>query len=193
MKAWKMTLSLMIAMVLLMSMSALATEVPAPEFAESTDAAPATEPEIEYNDKGMPRIPDFTLPGEDGSELTLSDLRGKKVVMNFWASWCPPCQQEMPDFQRYFTEMVEGGEDYALLSINLADGVQETRENSVKFMQDNGYTFPVHYDETGMVFMMFSDGSIPVTVVMDEEGFLMNGAIGMINHDALMQMLEGSR
>ena len=189
-KMWMIGLAMLGATLLMLSGAAVASEVPAPVFEEQgppEQSSPA--PEITYNEHGMPRIPDFTLPGSEGAELTLSSLLGKKIILNFWASWCPPCQAEMGDFQRFYMEKVLEGGPYALLSINLADGVQETREKSAQFMQEHAYTFPVYYDETGMVFSMFSNGSIPVTVVVDEEGFLVNGVIGMTNYETIVAML----
>ena len=155
-----------------------------PLFAEG-----AAEPGWEVNAQGMPRIPNFSLPSPENTEVSLTSFLGKPVVLNFWASWCPPCKAEMPAFQQFYEEYAFPEGDYALLSINLTDGVQETRESCQQYLKDNHYTFPVVYDETGAIFSMFSDGRLPVTAFIDEEGFIIGGAFGGITYEYLLASL----
>ena len=87
--------------------------------------------------------PDFTVYDFQGNEVSLSDFRGKPVVLNFWASWCGPCKREMPDFESIYQEL---GEDVEFMMVNVTDGSRETRDSAAEFIAGEGYTFPVYYD-----------------------------------------------
>lgn len=134
-------------------------------------------------------IPDFTLPSNTGSDISLSDYNGSIVVLNFWASWCPPCVAEMPEFVALENEFESRG-DVKLLTINLTDGMRETRDDADGFIDKNGYDFTVLYDEQGEVSGMFGISSIPTTVVIDKEGYLSSYVLGATNYDAVMSMVN---
>ena len=85
--------------------------------------------------------PDFTVYDGDGNAVHLSDYVGKPVVMNFWASWCGPCQMEMPDFQAKHEEL---GSEVQFLMINMTVG-RETLDSAQKFIAEQGYTFVLRY------------------------------------------------
>ena len=87
--------------------------------------------------------PDFTVVDADGREVKLSDFRGKPTVVNFWATWCGYCKQEMPDFEEVYLEM---GDEVNFLMVNMTDGSRETVEMASTYIADSGYTFPVYYD-----------------------------------------------
>ncbi len=113
--------------------------------------------------------PDFTVYDLEGNAHTLSEYRGKPVVLNFWASWCGPCKSEMPDFQEKYNEF---GEEIQFLMVNLTDGSQETVESAQGFVDGQGYTFPVYFDTDYSGAMAYAVNAVPATYFIDEAGNL---------------------
>ena len=114
--------------------------------------------------------PDFALTSLDGETVMLSDFRGKTVVLNFWASWCPPCREEMPEFQELWEERGEHGSD-DLVMIALDFLVQDTETDARNFIEGNGFTFPVLLDTPdGSVADRYRVRGLPATFFIDREG-----------------------
>ena len=111
--------------------------------------------------------PDFTVYDIDGNAHKLSDFRGKPVILNFWASWCGPCQMEMPDIESAWQEY---GEEIHFLIVDLTDGSQETVEKASAYINENGYTFPVYFDTAMEGAYAYGVTGIPVTYFIDAEG-----------------------
>ena len=151
----------------------------------------------ELNPKGKPTIdkdgnllvPVFSLTDRDGNEVSLADFEGKVVVLNFWASWCPPCKEEMPAFQEMNQEF-EQADDVVILSVNLTDGQRETREKAIKYLDDNGFTFKTLFDENNDVGYLFGIQSIPVTMIMDRDGYLRDYVMGSTTKDRVMESVN---
>ena len=131
--------------------------------------------------------PDFTVTDMDGNEVKLSDFFGKPIVLNFWASWCGPCQYEMPDFEKAYQEY---GEDVQFLMVNLTDGYSETVNSAKNFLEGTGYTFPVYFDTLSDAAKTYQVYSIPCTYFLDSNGAVVTRTIGMISADALQQGVE---
>ena len=133
------------------------------------------------------QAPDFTVTDKDGNEVKLSDFFGKPIVLNFWASWCGPCQYEMPDFEEAYNVY---GEEVEFLMVNLTDGYSETLDSARDFLEDTGYTFPVYFDTLSEGFRTYQVYSIPCTYFLDANGSLVTKNVGMISADALQQGIE---
>ena len=131
--------------------------------------------------------PDFQVEDAEGNMISLSSFQGKPVILNFWASWCPPCKSEMPDFQVAYDAY---GEDIQFMMVNLTDGRQETKETAGAFIEESGFTFPVYYDVNLEAAYAYNISSIPVTVLIDADGTVVAHRVGMLNAEGLQQGID---
>ena len=131
--------------------------------------------------------PNFTVYDLEGNAHQLSDFRGKPVLLNFWASWCGPCQKEMPDFQEFYESY---GDQVNFVIVNLTDGRRETVETASAFLAEKGYTFPVFYDTVREAAVKYGVSSVPVSYFIDAEGYFVAGIRGILNADKLQQGMD---
>ena len=131
--------------------------------------------------------PDFTVYDREGTPVKLSDLRGKPVVVNFWATWCGYCVSEMPEFQQVWEEL---GEDVHFMMVNQTDGITETKEEAEAHLEEAGYTFPVYFDTELSASKAYSVRSLPVTYFIDAEGKGVAYAMGAIDTEVLKQGIQ---
>lgn len=120
--------------------------------------------------------PDFTLKTLEGDALTLSEFRGKPVVINFWATWCGPCRQEFPDFQDAATDNAD-----RLVVIGVNNTSTDQKENVGEFITEMGVTFPIVLDETGDVAKTYQIFGLPTTIFIDENGVVLEVFTGPVN------------
>lgn len=137
-------------------------------------------------------VPDFALQTLESETIKLSDYRGRVVVLNFWASWCPPCRAEMPEFQELHEELEESGEAVLLL-LNQVDGRMETVESGSKYLADNDLTMTNLLDRGTVGPQIFGIPGLPTTVVIDAEGYLSSYVVGQTTKQVVRQMIEGAK
>lgn len=110
------------------------------------------------------QAPDFTLRSNQDSNLRLADMRGEVVMINFWATWCGPCRQEMPLLEKLYTKYQPAG--FRVLAIN----IEKDSEKADQFIEDIGVTYPVLYDNESIVSKLYEVEAMPSTIFIDREG-----------------------
>ena len=131
--------------------------------------------------------PDFTVTDRDGNPVKLSELVGKPVILNFWASWCGPCKSEMPDLEAAYLQY---GEDIHFMMVNATDGSRETVDTASSYIDGQGYTFPIYFDTTLEASMKYGASSIPLTYFIDADGNLIARAVGALDAASLQNGIE---
>jgi peroxiredoxin len=128
--------------------------------------------------------PDFTLTTLDGSTVQLSDLQGKAVLINFWASWCGPCRAEMPHIQAAYTAHAEDG--LVVLGVNQL----ESPPAVARFVEEHGLSFPIPLDSDGQVSAAYQARALPTSFFIDTEGIIRDSFIGPMTAGLIESKLE---
>lgn len=126
---------------------------------------------------------DFTLETVEGNSISLKDYRGQVVLINFWATWCPPCRAEIPDLQSTYLERREDG--FVVLGLN----VEESRAVVQQFMDEVEMTYPVLLDEGGEVLQTYRANGLPMSVIVDPEGVIQVRHVGYLTAGQLEDYL----
>ena len=159
-----------------------------PTTVPPTMAPPATQPPTTVPPSTEPAKPlasDFTVYDKDGNAVKLSDYFGKPIVLNFWASWCFPCQAEMPDFEKKYKEY---GDQIQFLMVNLTayDDMEEAKD----LIARRNFTFPVLFDTQDDAAQVYQVSSIPATYIINEEGRIIYSAIGKLSAKQLQEAID---
>lgn len=128
--------------------------------------------------------PDFTLEDLNEEEITLSQLRDKPVMLNFWASWCAPCQLEMPLMESAYQEYKDRG--LVILAINTG----ETTERALDFATEHGLTFPIVLDQDAAISKLYRTRGLPTSYFIDSQGFIVDEYVGMLSERRLESYLD---
>lgn len=168
------------------------------DIAEDTAKDPAVDENQEVEDESIEgtadtavniasgkEAPNFTLKNLKGEEISLSDYRGKIVLINFWTTWCKWCDVEMPDLDRFNKE----NDDLVVLAVN----VEENKETVEEYINKGGYEFEVVLDEDGQIARTYLVNGFPNSYFIDKEGILIGRAPGMITYEQMNTILEEIR
>lgn len=147
-------------------------------------AAPLSAPDVAISPPPDDIPADFTLPKLGGGEVTLSSYFGQAIFLNFWATWCPPCREEMPAMQRVYDRYRQDG--LVILAINF----QEDAETVQAFVDELGLTFPVLLDRNGEVTMLYQVIGLPTSYFINREGRIHRIRIGAMTEDFMVQTVE---
>jgi peroxiredoxin len=142
-----------------------------------------TQGEIRAPQKGF-TAPDFTLQTFEDETYTLSDLRGNAVLVNFWASWCPPCRSEMPAMQRVYEEFEQQG--FIVLAVNSTH--QDNLGDAISFAQVHELTFPILLDRDGSAGGSYDVRSLPTSFFIDPDGIIQDVVVGGPMSEALLRI-----
>ena len=150
-----------------------------------------TEKETEAAENVLPAI-DFTLQDQYGNTHTLADYAGKTIFLNFWATWCPPCRNEMPEIQMLHEEFsAEEDPEVVILGVAAPDyGDEGSVEDITAFLEENGYTYPVLMDMTLDLFMSYGIFSYPTTFMIDANGNVFGYVTGQLNEEMMRSIIE---
>lgn len=160
------------------------TTAPTEEAVETTEDIPGAK--LSSLREGA-EAPDFELKTLGGETVKLSDYRGKRVILNFWATWCPPCKAEMPHMQNFHEEYNDQGVE--ILAVNLTNmdkGVEEVQ----KFVDEYGLTFTIPLDEAGNAGTTYQAFTIPTSYILDEKGVITKKIVGPMD-EKMMKELTG--
>lgn len=127
--------------------------------------------------------PDFSLPTPNGDSIRLSDLRGQAVLVNLWATWCPPCRAEMPAIEKIYNEYKDDG--LVVLAVNMT--YQDSASAVMPFVQEHGLTFPILLDESATVGRAYQLRSLPSSFFITREGIINEVVIGGPMAEALLR------
>jgi peroxiredoxin len=147
---------------------------------------------------GVPKkitpAPDFTLKDLSGRDVTLSELEGKVVLLNLWATWCPPCRAEMPSMQELYDMFPR--DEFTILAVAAPNTSRDSREKIEQHIEENEFSFPVLLDEDMEVNAAYGSGSIPTSWIVGPDGNLIARLIGARDWteeaivDALRELME---
>jgi peroxiredoxin len=128
--------------------------------------------------------PDFELMDLDGNMVKLSDLKCKNLIINFWATWCPYCIQEMPDLQKLHDKYKD--DNFTVIAIN----VREKGSKAKEYLEENNIEIPVLLDIEGTASSVYGANSIPLSVAVNKDGIIVTGRLGMMTYDQMESMYQ---
>ncbi len=131
--------------------------------------------------------PDFELVTLNGEAVKLSDYRGKKVILNFWATWCPPCRAEMPHMQNFYEQNKDNGIE--IVAVNLTK-MDKGRMEMDKFVKEYGLTFDIPLDEEGDIGMQYQAFTIPTSYIIDTNGKIASKVVGPMDEPTMESLMN---
>ena len=160
---------------------------------QNTAAGGAEEGEDSQDTKQVVPAYEFELKDQYGNLHKLEDYKGKVIFLNFWATWCGPCRNEMPEIQKLYEEYAAQGENAEVAVIGVAGpgmGGEGSKEEIAAFMEENGYTYPVLMDETGEMFSYYGISAFPTTFMIDREGNVYGYVSGQLTEDIMRSIID---
>lgn len=134
----------------------------------------------------LKKAPDFTLTSIDGKEIKLSNYKDKKVILNFWAVWCPPCKEEIPDFVKFYNENKNKIE---IIGIE----VSGRKKDIEKIVQKYNISYPICISDEKIESLYGGIRFVPTTFIIDEKGYIKFNKVGLMTEDELKGLLKDEK
>lgn len=147
----------------------------------------ANEDKALQKDDKKEKAPDFKVMNQDGKKVSLHDLLGKPIVINFWASKCPPCRKEMPEFNEVYKKYKD---KVNFMMVDAIGFLGETKDTGEAFVKENKFSFPIFFDEDLSAQRTYGVTAFPTTYILDKDGNFSKGQSGMLNGDVLAKALD---
>ena len=128
--------------------------------------------------------PDISLPTEEGQVITLSELRGQPVLLNIWATWCPPCRAEMPAMEAVYKDYSQDG--FVILAVNATN--QDDASEAMAFADSFGLSFPILFDKRGETSQKYKVRALPTSFFIDAQGIIREVVVGGPMSEALLRI-----
>ncbi|WDW10731.1 TlpA disulfide reductase family protein [Priestia aryabhattai] len=132
-------------------------------------------------------VPNIQLETLDGKAFNLKDYQGKTVILNFWATWCPPCKAEMPDMQKFYEEYKN--KNVEIIAVNLTSA-EKNKEDIKRFTDEYGITFTVPLDKNGEISNQFNVVSIPSSYLIDDKGVIRRHVVGPMSYNWMVDEVK---
>lgn len=167
-----------------------ATDESGSEIETETESGDSVSSDLETGEEdgvGLERgdmAPDVPLQTMDGEEVYLSDLRGERVMLNFWGTWCPPCRAEIPDMEKFHQDT-----DIEIVAVNLIE-TESSVEDVKNFIDEYDMTFSVYLDEDNAIATAYQIQPVPTSYLINSDGTIHNKALGALNYDLMIQEFE---
>ncbi len=149
-----------------------------------------TTPQVEIGVKEGNKAPDFSLETLDGKTMRLSDLRGKTVIMNIWATWCPPCRKEIPDMVAFYEKAQK--ENIEILAVNLTE-TESSIPNVKRFVEGMKMNFPILLDKKSNVAHQYETTIIPSSFVIDSNGIIRKVVLGPMTKEKMQEVVKSAK
>ncbi|RBW69002.1 peroxiredoxin family protein [Bacillus taeanensis] len=153
---------------------------------ENEESVPAAASSGEIGLEKGDKAPNFTLENLKGEQVSLSDFRGKKVLLNFWATWCPPCKEEMPEMEEFYEK---NGAKMEIIAVNLTM-FEHDQANVAPFIKEYGLTFPVLLDKEGEQAKVYQAITIPTSYIVDEKGIIQQKIVGPMTYEMMEKIIQ---
>lgn len=132
---------------------------------------------------------DFRLKNLSGEIVNLSDYRGKRILLNFWVSWCPPCKKEMPYMEKYYKDNKDKL-DIEIITVNMPKYEKGGMENTEKFIEEYELTYPVLLDEDAKVMNLYAVQAFPTTYIINKEGIITDKVTFPLDDKMIAELME---
>lgn len=178
---------LLLAAIAIIAINFFEEDAPPIDTSESTSSASAQDAPLAEGLSQGQVAPDFTLTDQNGETVKLSDYRGKKVILNFWATWCPPCRAEMPHMQEFHENNADG--DVVILAVNLT--AQDNGDEAIRsFIDEFGLTFSIPMDETGSTAQTYQIRTVPTTYILNTKGEIAQKIVGPMDEQIMKDQTD---
>ena len=157
------------------------------ELESEPSVVPESMTEEMDEDSGLEPAYDFSFTDSEGNTHRLSDFYGKPILINFWATWCPPCRAELPYLDAAFAKY---GDRIQFFLMDLVDGGSETEESTRNFAAENGYSFPLYFDSSSEGMIAYGITAIPYTVAIDSQGNIVAVHLGGMTEEDLQSIMD---